>query len=129
MSDKENEGVSNSQIMHSIGKLSGSIEASHIGVMARIGDIRADIQRMELSLNERVNRVEDNVTKQITAQGEVFEQRVGGLEKTLGDKINSLGTRVTSLETSEKDIIKKVAAVSGISGVLVAVGVELLKHI
>lgn len=129
MSDNNNENVSNAQIMHSIGQLTGTVQAMHTGMTARIEDIRRDIIRMEQSTNERINRVEDNLTDKIKAQGEVFDQRLTSVEKGLGDKLSSLGTRVTSLETAEKDIIKKVAAVSGVSGVLVAVGVELIKHI
>lgn len=121
--------VSNAQIMHALGQLAGSVSANHQGVTARVEDIRRDIVRIETATREQINRMEDSVSKQITAQGVAFEQRIGGLEKSLGDKVSSLSSRVTDLEKSEKTMLHKIGYVSGAAGVLVAGAVELLKHI
>ena len=121
--------VSNAQIMHALGQLAGSVSANHQGVTARVEDIRRDIVRIETATREQINRMEDSVSKQITAQGVAFEQRIGGLEKVLGDKVSSLSTRVSDLEKSEKTMLYKIGYVSGAAGVLVAGAVELLKHL
>jgi hypothetical protein len=121
--------VSNAQIMHALGQLAGSVSANHQGVTARVEDIRRDIVRIETATREQINRMEDSVSKQITAQGVAFEQRIGGLEKSLGDKVSSLSSRVTDLEKSEKNMLYKIGYVSGAAGVLVAGTVELLKHL
>ncbi|MGB7650903.1 MAG: hypothetical protein WBL62_06895 [Gallionella sp.] len=126
MMDKD---VSNAQIMHALGQLAGSVSANHQGVTARVEDIRRDIVRIETATREQINRMEDSVSKQITAQGVAFEQRIGGLEKVLGDKVSSLSTRVSDLEKSEKTMLHKIGYVSGAAGVLVAGAVELLKHL
>lgn len=125
----DNNEVSNAQIMHSIGQLTGSVQALHQGLTARIEDMRADIRRLDQASNDRMNRIEDNLSKQISDQGETLNKRIDDLNTEVGTKITGLGTRVTKLEETDKEIIKKVAYVSGASGVLVAVGVELLKRI
>ena len=119
--------------MHSIGQLTGSVQALHQGLTARIEDMRADIRRLDQASNERMNRIEDNLAGQIATQGDVLNARIDGLEKTVGDRISSLGTRVTSLEAEDKKIIEKVAKLSaiggGVGGALSAAVVEIIKHI
>lgn len=133
MSDEEKNGVSNAQIMHSIGQLTGTVQAMHQGMTARLEDMRADIRRIDLASNDRMNRIEDNLVKQIAGQGVVMNARIDGLEKTVGDRLSGLSTRVTSLESEDKKIIEKVARLSaiggGIGGSLAAAVVEIIKHI
>ncbi|WP_180131953.1 hypothetical protein [Rhodoferax sp. BLA1] len=111
-----------SQIMHSIGKLTGEVRAMHEGTTARIEDIRRDIARLEQAGNERMNRTEQALSTQIREQGEHFKHRVDGIDK-----------RVKDLEAEDKRLIEKVAKVSamggGISGALIAGAVEAFKHI
>lgn len=132
-SENNNNEVSNSQIMHSIGQLTGSVQALQIGLTSRIEDIRADIRRLDEQSNKRMDRIEDNLSKQITDQGEVLNKRIDGLEENVGEKIKGLGTRVTSLETEDKKIIEKVARLSaiggGVGGAMAAAAVEIIKHI
>lgn len=133
MSDNKNDNVSNAQIMHSIGQLTGTVQAMHQGMTARLEDMRHDIRRIEQTSKEQMNRVEDNLAKQITEQGEVMNKRIDGLEKSVGEKITGLGTRVTALENEDKKIIEKVAKLSavggGVGGALAAAVVEIVKHI
>jgi len=128
----DNNEVSNAQIMHSIGQLTGSVEAMHAGLTARIEDIRKDIDRLDKASNARMDRIEDNLTKQIADQGEVMNKRIDGLDKNVGEKLSSLGTRVTALENEDKKMIEKVARISGIGGgvggALAAAAVELIKR-
>lgn len=132
MSGNNNE-VSNAQIMHGIGQLTGSVEAMHVGLTARIEDIRKDIDRLDKASNARMDRIEDNLTKQIAAQGEVINKRIDGLEENVNQKFTSLGTRVTSLEQEDKKMIEKVARLSafggGVGGTLAAGAVELIKRL
>lgn len=131
MSENKND-VSNAQIMHSIGQLTGTVQAMHQGMTARLEDMRHDIRRIEQTSKEQMNRVEDNLAKQITEQGEVMNKRIDGLEKSVGEKITGLGTRVTALENEDKKIIEKVAKLSavggGVGGALAAAVVEIVKH-
>lgn len=131
MSENKND-VSNAQIMHSIGQLTGTVQAMHQGMTARLEDMRHDIRRIEQTSKEQMNRVEDNLAKQITKQGEVMNKRIDGLEKSVGEKITGLGTRVTALENEDKKIIEKVAKLSavggGVGGALAAAVVEIVKH-
>jgi len=133
--DKSNQpdGVSNAQIMHSIGQLTGSVQALHQGLTARIEDMRADIRRLDLPSNDRMNRIDDNLAQQIADQGAAMNKRIDGLEKNVGDKISGLGTRVTALEAEDKKIIEKVATMSamggGVGGALVTAAVEILKRV
>jgi DNA anti-recombination protein RmuC len=119
--------------MHSIGQLTGSVQALQIGLTSRIEDIRADIRRLDEQSNKRMDRIEDNLSKQITDQGEVLNKRIDGLEDNVGEKFKGLGTRVTSLETEDKKIIEKVARLSaiggGVGGALAAAAVEIIKHV
>jgi hypothetical protein len=114
--------VTNAQIMHSIGQLSGSVQAMHQGMTARIEDIRADIRRMEQTTNERILRVEDHLANQIDSQREVLNKRIDGVDK-----------RVIELEKEDKRLISKVSKIGvlggGISGALTAAITEIVKHL
>lgn len=112
----------NNNIMHSIGQLTGAIQAMHQGLTARIEDIKADIRRMESAQSERMDRIENN-----------FNQRLDHLEASASKSIESLGSRVSSLEAEDKRLIEKTAKLSamggGIGGALAAAAVELIKRI
>lgn len=133
MSDKDNGldsgGVSNAQIMHSIGKLVGTVEAMNANMAA----IRGDIQKLDQAATARINRVEDNLSDKIKESGEALNKRIDDLEANVGGKIKGLGERVTALEGEDKKIIEKVAKLSalggGVGGALAAAAVELIKHI
>lgn len=122
MSGEEKEVVSNAQIMHSIGQLTGTVQAMHQGMTARLEDMREDIRRIEQASKEQMNRVEDNLARQITDQGEMLNKRMDGI-----------GTRVSALEAEDKKIIEKVAKLSalggGVGGALAAAAVEIIKRI
>ncbi len=109
-------------IMHGLGQLSGKVEAMHQAATTRMEDIRADIKRLELATNDRINRVETNLSQQLRDQGE-----------QLGKRVDGLGSRVSSLEAEDKRLIEKVAKVSAvggsISGGLIAGAIELVKHL
>src|SRR3989338_8017928 len=126
----DNNEVSNAQIMHSIGQLTGSVEAMHAGLTARIEDIRKDIDRLDKASNARMDRIEDNLTKQITDQGKSINKRIDGLEGSVNEKFKGLGTRVTALEQEDKKMIEKVAKLSavggGVGGALAAALVEIV---
>jgi archaellum component FlaC len=129
MMDGNNNGdVSNAQIMHSIGKLVGTMEAMN----KNVDEIRSDIRRLDQTANDRLVRVEDNLSKQISTQGEVLNRRIDDLEASVGSKVSSLGTRVSALEAEDKKIIENVAKMSalggGVGGALVTAAVELIKH-
>lgn len=132
MATNNNNEVSNAQIMHSIGQLTGSVQALHQGLTARIEDIRADISRLDRASNERMSRIEDNLAKQITDQGESINNRINGLETSVNEKFKGLGTRVTALEQEDKKMIEKVAKLSavggGLGGALAAAAVEIIKR-
>lgn len=102
------------QVMHSIGQLTGAVQAMHQGLTARIEDIKADIRRLEGSQSERMDRIEATLGK-----------RIDGLEE-------SLGKRVADLEKEDKRLIAKTATLSatggGIGGALAAVAVEVIKR-
>lgn len=122
MAQDESDRRDNSQIMHSIGQLTGAVQAMHQGLTARIEDIKADIRRMELAQSERMDRIEDSLG-----------QRIDNLETSVGKRIDSLGTRVTNLEAEDKRLIEKTAKLSalggGVGGALAAAAVELIKRI
>ncbi|CBJ40032.1 conserved hypothethical protein (plasmid) [Ralstonia solanacearum CMR15] len=111
----------NAQIMHSIGQLTGAVNAMHTGLTARIEDIRSDVRRLEAAQGERMDRIEDSLGKRIDA-----------LEASVGKRIDSLGNRVTTLENEDKRQIEKTAKLSamggGIGGALATVAVELIKR-
>lgn len=117
----ENNNDNNAQVMHSIGQLTGAVNAMHQGLTARIDDIKSDIRRLESAQGERMDRIEDSLGK-----------RIDGLEESVGKRIDSLGTRVSNLEAEDKRIIEKVAGLSalggGVGGVLAAAAVELIKR-
>ena len=117
----ESERRDNSQIMHSIGQLTGAVQAMHQGLTARIEDIKADIRRMESAQSERMDRIEDSLG-----------QRIDNLETSVGKRIDSLGTRVSNLEAEDKRLIEKSAKLSalggGVGGALAAAAVELIKR-
>lgn len=128
MDGNNNGDVSNAQIMHSIGKLVGTMEAMN----KNVDEIRSDIRRLDQTANDRLVRVEDNLSKQISTQGEVLNRRIDDLEASVGSKVSSLGTRVSALEAEDKKIIENVAKMSalggGVGGALVTAAVELIKH-
>lgn len=132
MGTDNNNDVSNAQIMHSIGQLTGTVQAMHQGMTARLEDMRADIRRLDAASNERMNRIEDNLAQQISTQGVALNQRINDLEANVGDKVKGLGTRVSALEAEDKKIIENVAKMSalggGVGGALVTAAVELIKH-
>lgn len=121
MAQDESDRRDNSQIMHSIGQLTGAVQAMHQGLTARIEDIKSDIRRMELAQSERMDRIEDSLG-----------QRIDNLETSVGKRIDSLGTRVTNLEAEDKRLIEKTAKLSalggGVGGALAAAAVELIKR-
>lgn len=112
----------NSQIMHSIGQLTGAVTALQQGLTARIEDIRQDIRRIEEAQTERLDHVEKNLADQI-----------GQLREDVNKQMNSLDNRVTSLEREDKRLIEKTAKLSavggGVGGMLAAAAVELIKRI
>ena len=121
MEQTEGDRRDNSQIMHSIGQLTGAVQAMHQGLTARIEDIKSDIRRMELAQSERMDRIEDSLG-----------QRIDNLETSVGKRIDSLGTRVSNLEAEDKRLIEKTAKLSalggGVGGALAAAAVELIKR-
>lgn len=114
--------TNNAQVMHSLGQLTGAVNAMHQGLTARIEDIKADIRRMEAASADRMDRIEETLGK-----------RIDGLESSVGKRIDGLGTRVTNLEAEDKRLIEKTAKLSalggGIGGAMAAVAVELIKRI
>lgn len=121
MAQDESDRRDNSQIIHSIGQLTGAVQAMHQGLTARIEDIKSDIRRMELAQSERMDRIEDSLG-----------QRIDNLETSVGKRIDSLGTRVSNLEAEDKRLIEKTAKLSalggGVGGALAAAAVELIKR-
>ena len=121
MAQDESDRRDNSQIMHSIGQLTGAVHSMHQGLTARIEDIKSDIRRMELAQSERMDRIEDSLG-----------QRIDNLETSVGKRIDSLGTRVSNLEAEDKRLIEKTAKLSalggGVGGALAAAAVELIKR-
>lgn len=120
--DNNIKGTDTAQIMHSIGQLTGAVNALQQGLTARIEDIRTDIRRIEDAQNERMDRVETNLTSQI-----------GQVREDVNKRIDGLGTRVTNLEAEDKRLIEKTAKLSalggGVGGALAAAAVELIKRI
>jgi uncharacterized protein YPO0396 len=119
--ESENERRDNAQVMHSLGQLTGAVNAMHQGLTARIEDIKADIRRLEVGQGERMDRIEDSLGK-----------RIDNLETSVGKRIDGLGTRVANLEAEDKRLIEKTAKLSavggGIGGALAAAAVELIKR-
>jgi len=109
-------------IMHSIGQLTGSVETMHQSLTARIGDIKEDIRRLDGASNERMNRMEESLVRQIAEQGEAVNKRIDGME-----------ARVSDLEKEDKGIIREIAKFSAIGGgasaALVTAAIELMKKL
>lgn len=115
-------GTDNAQVMHSLGQLTGAVNAMHQGLTARIEDIKADIRRMEAASADRMDRIEESLGK-----------RIDILDSTVSKRIDGLGTRVTNLEAEDKRLIDKTARLSalggGVGGVLAAAAVEIIKRL
>lgn len=109
------------QIMHSIGELTGAVNAMHQGLTTRINDIKDDIRRLDKASSERMNRIESSLGN-----------RIDNLETSVGKRIDGLGTRVTNLEAEDKRLIEKTAKLSalggGVGGALAAAAVEIIKR-
>lgn len=123
-----NERRDDSQIMHSLGELTGAVREMNVGLTRRIDDIRADIAARDRASKERMDHMEEGLNRRIDeVSGQVHEMGGG-----IGKRIDSLGTRVTSLEAEDKRIIEKVAKLSalggGIGGALAAGLVEIIKR-
>lgn len=122
----------NSQVMHSLGQLTGAVNAMHQGLTARIEDMRDDIRRLDQASNARMDRIEESLGRQISTQGEVTGKRIDDLENNVNGKIAGIGTRVTNLEAEDKRLIEKTAKLSalggGVGGALAAAAVELIKR-
>lgn len=112
----------NAQVMHSLGQLTGAVNAMHQGLTARIEDIKGDIRRLEQAQGERMTRIEENLTGQINQVREDVNKRVDGL-----------GTRVAILEAEDKRLIEKTAKLGalggGVGGALAAAAVEIVKRL
>lgn len=125
--------VNNAQVMHSIGQLTGAVNAMHQGLTARIEDIRADIRRVEETQGDRMDRIENSLGRRIDNVEVNVGQRITEISDTINKRIDGLGTRVTALENEDKKMIEKVAKMSafggGVGGALVTAAVEIIKHI
>lgn len=119
----------NSQVMHSIGELTGAVREMNAGLTRRINDIREDIQKLDRATNERMDRLEAGLNRRI----DDVSSGLKAMDESVGKRIDSLGTRVTNLEAEDKRIIKDVARMSamggGVGGALVTGLVELLKQL
>jgi phage host-nuclease inhibitor protein Gam len=111
-----------SVILHALGELRGEMRVANQVNSQRFADLRADIARLEGSINDRISRVEESFQQQLRDHGE-----------QLGKRMDGLGNRVTNLEAEDKRLIEKVAKVSALggslSGGLIAGAIELLKHV
>ncbi len=119
--DQQDDRRDNSQIMHSIGQLTGAVNAMHQGLTARIEDIKADIRRLDEASSTRMDRIETSLGA-----------RIDHLETSVGKRIDGLGTRVSNLEAEDKRLIEKTAKLSavggGVGGALAAAAVEIIKR-
>lgn len=125
----EGERRDNSQIMHSIGQLTGAVQAMHTGLTARIDDIKADIRRLEQAQSERMDRIEDGLGKRIDDVKDVLGKRIDDVQTGVNTQLSTLGDRVTSLEVEDKKLIEKTALSGGLAGTLAAGAIELIKHL
>jgi uncharacterized protein YPO0396 len=121
MSDEHNKPTDMGQVMHSIGQLTGAVQAMHTGLTSRIEDIRKDIHRIESAQIQRMDRMETS-----------FNLRLTEVETNVGKRIDSMGNRVSALEAEDKKLIDKTARLGalggGIGGALSAVAIELIKR-
>ncbi|MDO8939412.1 MAG: hypothetical protein Q7U98_09640 [Methylicorpusculum sp.] len=97
-------------VAQALGQLTGELRVMHQSLTASIGVIRSDLRRIEDASNERMTQMEDRLTS----------------------RIDSMGGRITDLETEDKRLIEKVAKLStltgGVGGALAAAAVELIKR-
>lgn len=125
-------GTDMSQVMHSIGQLTGAVKAMHEGTTARIEDIRNDIRRLEQSTNDRMTRTEAALSGQIRDQSVQLNKAISDQGDQLNKRIDGVNTRVTSLEAEDKKLIEKTARLGaiggGVGGALAAGLVELIKR-
>ncbi len=121
MSDEHIKPADVNQMMHSIGQLTGAVQAMHTGLTSRIEDIRKDIHRIESAQIQRMDRMETS-----------FNLRLTEVETNVGKRIDSMGNRVSALEAEDKKLIDKTARLGalggGIGGALSAVAIELIKR-
>lgn len=131
--NEANKGADNAQVMHSLGQLTGAVQAMHQGLTARIEDIRADVRRMEAASADRMDRIEDSLGKRIDNVETSVANRIGDLETSVTANIDKLGVRVTALEAEDKRLIEKTAKLSavggGVGGALAAAAVEIIKRL
>lgn len=117
MSGDGKDGVSNAQIMHGLGKLTGMVETMHQSMTIRIEDIRSEIRRIDRSHSEGMRRLESAISES---------------EKRTNKRIDEVCDRVMVLESADKKLSEKVAYLAagggGIGGILAAGIVELIKH-
>ncbi|MBI1175665.1 MAG: hypothetical protein GC139_10445 [Sideroxydans sp.] len=132
-SNNNNDQISNAQLMHSIGQLTGSVQALHQGLTARIEDMRSDIRRMEAAQSDRMDRMEENFGRRVDGVESNLSKRIDDVSDAINKRIDGIGTRVSNLEAEDKKMIEKVATMSafggGLGGALVTGAIELLKHI
>ncbi|WP_306602531.1 hypothetical protein [Azonexus sp.] len=123
----------NAQVMHSIGQLTGAVNAMHQGLTARIEDIKGDIRRLEAAQSERMTRIEENLSGQIGQVRDDVNKRIDTIESSVSKRIDGLGTRVSTLEAEDKKLIAKTAQLGavggGIGGALAAAAVEVIKRL
>lgn len=126
--ESNNNRRDDSQVMHSIGELTGAIKAMNDGLTRRIDDIRQDIARLERSSNDRMDHMEKGLNLRIND----VTQGLRAMDESVGKRIDGLSGRVSTLESGEKVMIGKVSKLSalggGIGGALAAGVVELLKR-
>ncbi|WP_334159358.1 hypothetical protein [Oryzomicrobium sp.] len=126
MSDTKS--AENAQVMHSIGQLTGAVQAMaqnmqsmHQSITTRMDDIKQDIRRLEAAQSDRMDRIENSLG-----------QRIESLESNVGKRIDGLGTRVANLEAEDKRLIEKTAKLGalggGVGGALAAAAVEIIKR-
>lgn len=120
-SDDRSNDVGQGQVLLSLGKLTGAVEAMHTGLTARIDDIRNDIRRMESAHTQRMDKMEAH-----------FSTRLAETEAAIGKRLDSMGSRVTALEAEDKKLIEKTARLGalggGLGGALAAGLVEIIKR-
>lgn len=104
------------QLMHSMGQLTGSVQAMHQGVVQRIEDIRQDMRRMEEAQGDRMDRIEDALTKRIDNVETKVSSQLAGIKADMNKHVDGLTTRVENLEAEDKKLIEKTAKIGALSG-------------